>query len=246
MAGILYNSADGFISARRAALGEILLLMRIVVLFTTIFTLCIVGARGIGSLRHAPINDLFTEPDGSPCAALCLFGIKPGRMSADEAIHLLETHPLTRQLTIDPGDGGGYLTARRGSRTSITMSVMRGQVVWVQLDYVPEEVLPAQSITRADTLLDSLLMQVSRGDVVAFGGQPCFTSMNLDTGLEQLWLTYQNNKLVFSNKLTVKPGTRPRIGLRDSTLMVYLTNTASASCVEQTWRGFGGFAWPPY
>lgn len=45
-----------------------------------------------------PYGGAFTFPDGTPCQRRCLFGARPGFTRYDEAVTLLETHPLTRNL----------------------------------------------------------------------------------------------------------------------------------------------------
>lgn len=55
----------------------------------------VLATRLIGSARVSTASLLFTNPDGSPCRLPCLFGIQPGETSAEQAIQILKTHPLT-------------------------------------------------------------------------------------------------------------------------------------------------------
>jgi hypothetical protein len=48
----------------------------------------------------APLMLLFTNPDGSACKMPCLFGIRPDEMHVGEALDMLRTHPLTRNLRL--------------------------------------------------------------------------------------------------------------------------------------------------
>ena len=52
----------------------------------------------IGGLFPNPIAVLFTNPDGSPCQMPCLFGVRPGVMTLDEGLRVLDQHPLTRAM----------------------------------------------------------------------------------------------------------------------------------------------------
>jgi hypothetical protein len=47
---------------------------------------------------------LFTNPDGTVCERLCLFGVRPGHTRAAEAIALLEQHPLTHDFKSSKDD----------------------------------------------------------------------------------------------------------------------------------------------
>ena len=54
----------------------------------------------IGGLFPNPIAVLFTNPDGSPCQKPCLFGVRPGKMTLDEALKVLDQHPLTQAMQV--------------------------------------------------------------------------------------------------------------------------------------------------
>jgi len=53
----------------------------------------------LGGLYPNPIAVLFTNPDGSPCQMPCLFGVRPGEMTVDEGLQVLDKHPLTHNMT---------------------------------------------------------------------------------------------------------------------------------------------------
>lgn len=62
----------------------------------------IVTARDRGRLYSPPLVGVFTTADGSRCT--CLFGIQPGKTLFDDAIRMVEQHPLARQLFIARDD----------------------------------------------------------------------------------------------------------------------------------------------
>lgn len=52
--------------------------------------------RLVGASRQPSLlEQASSNPDGTPCAQPCLFGIHPGETSGEQAMRLLETHPLT-------------------------------------------------------------------------------------------------------------------------------------------------------
>ncbi len=55
-------------------------------------------ARQIGQAHALPLAAIFTRPDGTPCAEVCLFGAVPGKTGYQETMLLLKQHPLTRSL----------------------------------------------------------------------------------------------------------------------------------------------------
>jgi hypothetical protein len=71
------------------------------VLFGTVFL-----ARAAGPPDNFGL--LFTYPDGAPCDGPCLLGARPGETMLDDAVRLLEAHPLTRHMVSvhDPARDG--------------------------------------------------------------------------------------------------------------------------------------------
>src|SRR5260221_9359246 len=63
-------------------------------------TVSVYATRMIGGLHPSSAAVLFTNPDGSPCKLPCLFGIRPGETTVEEALRLLKTHPLTHSFAI--------------------------------------------------------------------------------------------------------------------------------------------------
>src|SRR5262249_11028164 len=95
---------------------------------------------------------IFTNPDGSACQQPCLFGIRPGTTTYDQAVVLLKTHPLTRgypqylQAQFNP-DGSVFRQIELvGSGTRIFMSYNKDQAIYsVQWRFVPARLAVATS-----------------------------------------------------------------------------------------------------
>ncbi len=90
-------------------------------------------------LRTDPLMPLFTMPDGSPCQMPCLFGIKAGETTLEDAIALVQTHSLTRNLRLFAGDfsdtsndpQGRYYFS--GENWSLLFMGQGGQAVAIQI-----------------------------------------------------------------------------------------------------------------
>jgi hypothetical protein len=71
----------------------------------TLLLLCILMTGGVAarlSGERVPLSfqALFTNPDGTSCNRPCLFGIRPGETTVDQAIWMIKLHPATRDLPI--------------------------------------------------------------------------------------------------------------------------------------------------
>src|SRR5712692_773168 len=86
---------------------------RAVLVLLLIFASVTLAMRMIGGARAAAFATVFTNPDGSPCQRPCLFGIRPGKTTAEEAVALLKSHPFLRDypvLSEDPFIAGNLQT----------------------------------------------------------------------------------------------------------------------------------------
>jgi len=66
----------------------------------------ILASRVLGMAQANPVATLFTNPDGSPCRMPCLFGVRPGEMTLEEGLKILDQHPLTHRMTARYSDLG--------------------------------------------------------------------------------------------------------------------------------------------
>lgn len=67
-------------------------LFNLTLILLIMFIAMIFAARVTGSTQPSPLTALFTNPDGTRCERPCLFGIRPGQMTIDEAIALVKAH----------------------------------------------------------------------------------------------------------------------------------------------------------
>ncbi len=63
-------------------------------------TMCVTVVARITGRGLNPALALFTNPDGSACQPVCLFGIRPGETRVEDAVSLLTSHPLTRDFEV--------------------------------------------------------------------------------------------------------------------------------------------------
>jgi hypothetical protein len=107
-----------------------------------VFVVCallVSAAKLTGPLRHDPMMPLFTNPDGSRCPMACLFGIRPGDTTFQEAVTLIQTHPMTDNLQLLQDDFTGTPTDQFGhhfqqpDHWSAVFMGQGGNVIWLQL-----------------------------------------------------------------------------------------------------------------
>lgn len=75
---------------------------------TGVFGARLVGRASAG--RQDAVSAMFTNPDGTPCQMPCLLGVRPGDMTARQAIRLILKHPLTSHLQVHAFSRETYLT----------------------------------------------------------------------------------------------------------------------------------------
>lgn len=73
-------------------------LLRLTLALIATFAAGIFVASRISSTQPSALAVLFTNPDGTPCERPCLFGVRPGTTTRNEAIALLKAHPATRNF----------------------------------------------------------------------------------------------------------------------------------------------------
>lgn len=215
------------------------MLLRRTAFLIVFFAMCIIFACGIGHLQPTPISDLFTNPDGSSCEMPCLFGVKAGNsnMSAEEALRLLASHPLTRGHKVSYSKKWhNYML--EGKESSIVLSVTdTGYVEWLQIEYMPYSAESSHAVDVNSDALDQHLAKLTLGHVVAFMEPPCNQSTSLDMGMEQIWLSFQRNDLTFGHRLS----NPVRIELDDPLWFIHLSISTLDRCSDADWTTWHGF-----
>src|SRR4051812_21567848 len=101
----------------------------LIILLLITFVAAILAVRVLGGRQPSVVDMLFTNPDGSPCERPCLFGIRPGVTKIDEALSILNTHPL-----IEPqADKNGPAAVVAGQAVSIGRGLFAGKFLDIVL-----------------------------------------------------------------------------------------------------------------
>src|SRR5258708_12518171 len=128
-----------------------------------------------------PIAALFTNPDGAPCAKPCLFGVRPGKTTLEDALNILDKHPFTHSLKQQP-----YITLNAKGQTVqrgaellsrgadlIVMSDDGIVVNWVQVMPLGGSSVPlAHPLPYTDSRLTPPLDAPPPGNMVLAFGEP--------------------------------------------------------------------------
>jgi hypothetical protein len=152
---------------------------------------------------------LFTNPDGSPCAQPCLFGVRPGKTTLDDALKILDRHPLTHSLKQQPYvtlNAKGQSVQRGAELLSrgadlIVMSDDGIAVNWVQIMPLSGSSAPlAHPLPTADSRLTAAIGATSPGNMVLTFGDPSRFGRLSDVS-EVQWVYYRDARLLASNRL---------------------------------------------
>src|SRR5207302_1104975 len=79
-----------------------------------------------------PLDVLFTNPDGSPCQMPCLFGVRPGQMTVDDSLRVLQQHPLTHNMRKEILDNG--IALQTDGFVLLVYSNNGTRINWLNLD----------------------------------------------------------------------------------------------------------------
>ncbi len=72
------------------------------------------AARLAGTTQPSPLTPLSTSPNGNPCDHPCLFGIRPGKMTIDEAIAVVKTHWFLNNVRLLNSESYSFVIAGNG------------------------------------------------------------------------------------------------------------------------------------
>lgn len=114
---------------------------------------------------------LFTTPDGFRCGEMCLFGIRPGLTSLDDAQRMIAEHPLTRDLReIEHEDSRNISYAAKD--LIITLRGRLGQPVDEVLIYFVQNDLQLPTSRLGQFTLGDALASLKRPSRVSIGTNP--------------------------------------------------------------------------
>src|SRR5579859_475753 len=126
-------------------------------------------SRAVGAASPSPLDILFTNPDGSPCQMPCLFGVRPGQMTVDQAQQLLEQHPLTRTMRKEVLENGVAFESR--GILLLVISNDGHRINWLNLEryWLNNPVTP---MPFPDPRLTSAFDSVILGNIIRYFGTP--------------------------------------------------------------------------
>jgi hypothetical protein len=166
--------------------------------------------RWLGTTQPDSIAILFTNPDGSPCKMPCLFGVRTGEMTVGEALAVLRTHPLTKNMQRRPLQDADakYGAVLRTEGAMIVIAVPKPETS----DDVPVSVIslipdsrqdPFGLLSKSDPRLTAVLAGMTSGAVFLYFGPPDEVEFSSDPfgfphGLD---LIYHERGLVADNRL---------------------------------------------
>jgi hypothetical protein len=132
-------------------------------------------ARRIGAERPGTLSRLLTTPEGAPCA--CLLGVIPGETSFENAITILDSHPLlSGQLKRIRGAGSEVQYLSRDTFLLLAGD-LRGGVATIQLQaYLNTEYLNVPSWAGI------LPNRITLGDVITLYGNGALVEPLLNDG----------------------------------------------------------------
>src|SRR5205085_11210708 len=103
------------------------MLRRVILILLIAFAAAILSVHLAASRQGSVVGMLFTNPDGSPCERDCLFGIRPGITTHEEAIALLNRHPLLENV-----DGASSAISSSLNLTRKGKGIFQG--TWIKLN----------------------------------------------------------------------------------------------------------------
>jgi hypothetical protein len=195
--------------------------------------LTMTGFIAVGQARIAGTPSafglLFTLPDGSPCPAPCLFGVRPGETSYDEAVARVQTHPLLSGLLIirDPARNGILFGGESIGIGLVADSSGRLALIDVLLE--------PQSAFTGQVLPPNPLTGVTLAQIIAATGTPDFVEFTATSQGPMLQTYYQSHRLFAVTRRNALHRLTP-----DDPLLYLFMTTQQASVRPGMYR-WGGF-----
>ncbi|MBX3063566.1 MAG: hypothetical protein KF726_11355 [Anaerolineae bacterium] len=146
----------------------------------------VIGRRVLRAGQAIPLQALFSNADGNPCAMPCMFGVRPGMPHTDQVISALSTHPLITVLQPQPGSvpTDEFISIReRGISSFVRM--MGDQVSTITFNmYVHDGMVvpPEQKITNAASA-------ATLGDAILLWGTPELVTILQDRVAKEMYVS---------------------------------------------------------
>jgi hypothetical protein len=170
---------------------------------------------------------IFSNPDGSPCKQPCMFGVRPGIMSEDEALAILNAHPLTKAMKLLPFSythlEGPLFTVELGE----VESGEKVRFITLTFNETPSGAVSAKSKDTIPVL----------GDMISYFGPPERALVSFSTTYD----TYYLRKGVWARFIvSYQSRATPQELLMNITIYPG-TDSAIAQDLGRRWRGFATF-----
>ncbi|MCC7448594.1 MAG: hypothetical protein IT324_14335 [Anaerolineae bacterium] len=200
-------------------------------LLITVLSAAMFTVRLIGKAQPAPslLSVIFTNPDGSPCEMPCMFGVRPGKMTAEEAAKILRQHPYTQTMK-----------ESLGSDSVDTIFQAQGVIVYVGAGADWMGMFFGDVDSQLPLARKALLNGRSLGNVIRIWGHPDLVEV-MDDNCP--WSIYPSTTLFYTAKsveLTYRRLFADYLLPTDAltTVIVNPGRQAFSPC-SQCWRGFG-------
>ncbi|MBX3065419.1 MAG: hypothetical protein KF726_20760 [Anaerolineae bacterium] len=205
-------------------------LIRLTILTLALLTTAVGGSRAFGQ-RHQvfTLADWLLDSAGKPCAEPCILGIRPGVTSFDEALHLLQIHPLTHDLTMYTANRVEVMFLGDDVRIGVVED-SDGLVYSIHLEPQRRDIssVPAGAPT----------LRLTLGELVNVLGAPdAFQLRQTRTGPVNIATYFAHNLTIINYRRTGE------VSPYDPFIYIFMYRQDSASVyqpdVAASWRGFG-------
>jgi hypothetical protein len=179
-----------------------------------------------------PFAALFTTPEGQSCQQPCMFGVRMGHTSYEEALSLLAAHPLTSGLPSQRSVGrNGMVYLAEGVTVGLSRNA-EGVISQIDIQVEPYHLRQSQNLPVSG------LSAMRFGDMVAGLGAPDYIEPTVDQSWRVTVAYYRaaNLRIVYNQSLADRPQTHAPL----RSLYMNLAPTSFDS-VMFTWLGYTNF-----
>jgi hypothetical protein len=137
-------------------------LLRFILFLSFIAALMLLAVRLLGGTRPAmALTTIMSKPDGTACDRPCLFGVRPGETSFEQARQILHSHPVTHDAH--------WLTP-------LTLQ-LTGPTAYITFSLTPDNLVDSISFTdnlddSGTPVKDSLVDSIHLGELILAFGTP--------------------------------------------------------------------------
>lgn len=205
-------------------------LFRFTILILTLATTAVGGSRVLGWQHRAfTLADWLLDAAGNPCDQPCILGVRPGITPFDDALRLIQAHPLTHDLTMYTANRVEVMFLGEDVRIGVVED-SDGLVYSIHLEPQRRDIssVPAGSPT----------LRLTLGELINVLGPPdAFQLRQTRTGPVNIATYYAHNMTIINYRRTGE------VSVYDPFVYIFMYRHDSASVyqpdVAASWRGFG-------